>query len=58
MTLAQQLACVEREIKMRESLFPIWVEIKTWSQHRADHELACMRAVAETLRGLMKGEGL
>jgi hypothetical protein len=51
-SIERQLACVEREIRMREHVFPRWVEQKKISQKFADEELAVMRAVAETLREL------
>lgn len=61
MTLAQQLACVEREIEKHQyasrfgSHTTLFV-IEAPAQHVTDHRLACMRAVAGTLRGLMKGD--
>lgn len=51
-TLATQIACVEREIKMRERCYPRWVEDGVLSAGRADGELAAMRAVLDSLRYL------
>ena len=48
-TLADQCRCVEREIKMRESVYPRWVASGKMSQGRADREIAMMRAVLKTL---------
>lgn len=50
MTLAEQLTCVEREIKRWAKMFP---HPSHMTRAQVDHELACMRAVAETLRGLI-----
>lgn len=48
----EQVACVEREIKMRERAYPRWVEGGRMTQAKADAEVRAMKAVAETLRGL------
>lgn len=45
-----QIACVEREIKMRERVYPRWIEAKRMTQKKADEEIAAMRGVLETLR--------
>lgn len=47
-----QIRCVEREIGMRERVYPRWVENKKMSQNKADNEIATMRAVLDTLRRL------
>ena len=47
--LTDQLACVEREITMRERLYPRWVQAQKMTQARADHEIAAMKAVYDTL---------
>lgn len=49
-TLEEQIASVEREIGMRERVYVRWVADKKLTQKKADHELAAMRAVLETLR--------
>ena len=48
-TLAMQIACVEREIAMRERVYPRWVEAGKMKQKDADDELAAMHAVLTTL---------
>lgn len=48
-SLEEQLACVEREISMRERVYRRWVEEKRMTQKLADRELALMKAVRETL---------
>jgi hypothetical protein len=44
-----QIACVEREIRMREHVYPAMVGKRKMSQRTADLELAAMRAVLRTL---------
>jgi hypothetical protein len=44
------VACVEREIRMRERVYPRWVSAGRMTQARADQEIALMREVAEVLR--------
>ena len=51
-TIEQQLACVQREIKMRERVYPKWVGSGKMQAAKANYELQAMRAVAETLKGL------
>lgn len=47
--IAEMLACVEREIGMREHVYPRWVKQKKLLQTTADQELARMRAVRDLL---------
>lgn len=51
-TLAEQIECVEREIGMREKVYPRWVRAipQKLTQAKADQELARMRAVLATLK--------
>ena len=51
-SLDEQLACVEREIKMRERVYPGLVENGKMSRPQADLEITKMRAVLTTLRSL------
>jgi len=44
---AAKLACIQREIKMRERVYPRWVASGKMSQEKADLELEVMRAIAE-----------
>ncbi len=53
-TLDQQIACVQREIVMRERVYPHWVLAKRMSEEKAAHEIRAMEAVLETLKGLKK----
>ncbi len=54
--LSDQVACVKREIAMRERAYPRWVAGGRMTQQKADQELAAMKAVAETL-GKLQTEG-
>jgi hypothetical protein len=49
-TIEEQVACVEREIKMRRRVFPRWVEAGRMTQAKADAEIAAMEAVLATLQ--------
>lgn len=51
-TFKQQIECVEREISMRERVYPNWIAAKKLKQEKADYEFACMRAVLHTLKSL------
>lgn len=51
-TLDQQIAAVAREIRMREAVYPKWVEQKKMLQAKADHEIAAMKATLVTLQGI------
>jgi hypothetical protein len=53
--LPAQIACIEREIAMRERVYPNWVASGRMSQAKADAELLAMRAALETLRGAQGG---
>jgi len=48
-TIEEQIACVKREIESREQLYPRWVTMRVWSQHKADMELDAMKAALATL---------
>jgi hypothetical protein len=48
--LADQIAEVEREVKLREKVYPHQVATKRLSQDRADWQIAVMREVAASLR--------
>lgn len=49
-SLTDQIACIEREIRMRERVYPRWVESKRMTQTKADHEILVMRAVLDSLK--------
>lgn len=56
-TISEQIAAVEREIKMRRRVYPRWIDSGKLTQQKADHEIACMEAVLETLEGLAPKNG-
>jgi hypothetical protein len=47
--LAEQIACVRREVALRERIYPRLVRDGKLRRDEADRELARMRAVLETL---------
>ena len=49
-TLAEQIACIERELGMRRIVYPRRIADKKMSQAKADKEIAAMEAVLATLR--------
>jgi hypothetical protein len=54
--LSEQIACVQREIAMRERLYPRWVTDGKKAAHWADKELAGMRAVLATLEAVKRAD--
>src|ERR1700732_4293091 len=44
-TLDQQIAAVQREIVLRERVYPKWIETGRLTKQKADHEVACMKCV-------------
>lgn len=52
-TLPAQIAEVEREIKLRQRVYPRWVGLGKLSQMQADRQIEVMRAVAESLHRLI-----
>ncbi len=56
--LDDQIACVEREIAMRERAYPRWVERGRMGQSEADRELLFMRAVLHTLQRVQRPDPL
>ncbi len=49
-SIEEQIASVEREIRMREHAYPRWIEQRRLTVKTAEHEIACMRAVLATLQ--------
>lgn len=47
--LGAQIAAVRREIAMRERVYPGWTASGRMTQAKAEHEIAAMKAVLETL---------
>jgi hypothetical protein len=51
-----QLDCAKRELTMRRNCYPGWIKAKKFlTQEKADHEIACMEAIVETLTTLVTG---
>ena len=50
--LDPQIRCVEREIAMRESAYPRWINAKKMSAGKAEYELQMMREVKRSLYAL------
>jgi hypothetical protein len=48
-TLADQIACVERELRLRHAVYPRLVAQKRMKQSSADREIALMEVVLATL---------
>lgn len=48
-TIADQIACVKREISLRQRVYPRWVQLRKMGEIKAEFEIACMQAVLETL---------
>lgn len=57
-TAADKLACVKRELSMRERVYPRWVENKKMTQQQADRETAAMRAIVADYEAQAAGERL
>lgn len=51
-SLDQQIACLARELAVRERCYPKWVVEHRMLQTKADHELAAMRAAITTLKSI------
>ena len=57
-TATDKLACAEREVKMRERVYPRWIEDGRISAGKAAHEIATMKAIAEDYRKAAESERL
>lgn len=55
-TLAQQAAAAEREVRMRQRVYPRWVESGRMRPAEAEAGIAVMEAAAATLRRLADAE--
>jgi hypothetical protein len=56
--IAAQIASAERELKFRLRVYPRWIVQNKMSQATANHELAAMRAIIDTLQQVARGERL
>lgn len=57
-TAADKRDCAARELRMRERVYPRWVEGGRMSQHKADQEIAIMREIASDYERQTQGERL
>lgn len=52
-SLAEQVACVKRELALRRNVYPGWVRNGKMTQAKADHEIECMADVLATVEKAM-----
>lgn len=53
-TIADQIACVRREIAVRSKVYPRWVESGRMKHDQADREVEAMIAVLATLQEVQR----
>jgi hypothetical protein len=53
-SLERQLACIQREIRIRKQVYVTRVATRRMTARKAAAEIACMEAVAATLRDLLE----
>jgi hypothetical protein len=51
-TFKQQIECVEREIALREKMYPMWVDAGKLTPKKSDYEIRCMESVLYTLQSI------
>lgn len=51
-TLGEQIACIERELRLRRQVYTRWVDRGRMRQSEADEELRRMEAVLATLQAV------
>lgn len=49
-SLARQIACIKREVRLRHQNYPKWVAKNRMTQKMADEEILSMEAVLATLQ--------
>ena len=57
-SLVEQIIFVEREIRMRRLVFPVWIREGRMTQENANWEIEVMSAVHETLQKLQAGSAV
>lgn len=55
-TTAEKLACARRELAMRKSAYPGWIERGKMTAEKAAYELALMQAIARDYEALLESE--
>lgn len=56
MTIQQQIKSAERELAMRESVYPNLIRRGKMRPDIAEHEIGCMTAIVETLKRVANAE--
>lgn len=51
-TLADEIECLKREIRMREQVYPRWVSNGKMKPDKAEREIAVMKSALESLHRL------
>lgn len=51
-TLSEEIACVERELRLRMRVYPRFVANKRMTKEKADREIELMRSVVDRLKAL------
>ena len=49
MTIDDQIKCIKQELSFRRTMYPRWIHSEKMKQSKAEHELAALAAVLETL---------
>lgn len=57
-TTAELVACAKREVRLRENVFPGWVQRGKLTADKAAHELDCMRGIVAKLERILELEEL
>jgi hypothetical protein len=55
-TLSDLAKCARREAAMRRRVYPRWIDNGKMTQDQADHETACMDAIAKLLSDMEQKE--
>jgi hypothetical protein len=53
---ADLIKCVQRELAMRERVYPKWIEAKRMTREQATHEYRCMKAIARIINQLSENQ--
>lgn len=53
-----KLACAQRELKMRQRVYPRWIEGDRMSAGKAAHEIACMQSIVADYLAIAEKERL
>lgn len=51
-TMADQIACVRRELALRRSVYPKWVKLGKLTEDKATREIEVMQSVLDLLMGI------